>query len=209
MVFCAYVLTKLSAVAKLHGAKGGGRPSARPKTKAGARLEPLWFGRNLGTTVVHEPLVPIPILPLVSIITPTLAHKLQIPSPHLYSHISIFKIDSNPGIKHKKVLFRCPPSSRRHASRSNYVMERYYKKQCLNPSPIIAKQFVVLPVATVTVKRVFSAMKIVKTSLRNKMGDQWLSDNMVVYIERDVFAFTDNDPIMRRFHDMKLRRQQL
>ena len=67
----------------------------------------------------------------------------------------------------------------------------------------------VLPVATASVERVFSAMKIVKTPLRNKMGDQWLSDSMLVYIERDVFAFIDNEPIMRRFHDMKPRRQQL
>ncbi|CAN6689072.1 unnamed protein product [Malus baccata var. baccata] len=67
----------------------------------------------------------------------------------------------------------------------------------------------VLPVATASVERAFSAMKIVKTPLRNKMGDQWLSDSMVVYIERDVFAFIDNEPIMRRFHDMKPRRQQL
>ncbi|XP_070677970.1 uncharacterized protein [Malus domestica] len=35
----------------------------------------------------------------------------------------------------------------------------------------------VLPVATALVERVFSAMKIVKTQLRNKMGDQWLSDS--------------------------------
>ncbi|CAN6559431.1 unnamed protein product [Malus baccata var. baccata] len=67
----------------------------------------------------------------------------------------------------------------------------------------------VLPVATASVERVFSAMKIVKTPLRNKMGDQWLSDSMLVYIEKDVFAFIDNEPIMRRFHDMKPRRQQL
>ncbi|KAM1978743.1 hypothetical protein ACFX16_015403 [Malus domestica] len=67
----------------------------------------------------------------------------------------------------------------------------------------------VLPIATVSVERAFSAMKIVKTPLRNKMGDQWLSDSMLVYIEKDVFAFIDNEPIMRRFHDMKHRRQQL
>ncbi|XP_068322589.1 uncharacterized protein [Pyrus communis] len=54
----------------------------------------------------------------------------------------------------------------------------------------------VLPVATASVERVFSAMKIVKTPLRNKMGDQWLNDSMVVYIERDVFTFIDNELIM-------------
>ncbi|CAN6721233.1 unnamed protein product [Malus baccata var. baccata] len=67
----------------------------------------------------------------------------------------------------------------------------------------------VLPVATASVERAFSAMKIVKTPLRNKMGNQWLSDSMLVYIEKDVFAFIDNESIMRHFHDMKPRRQQL
>ncbi|KAM2432993.1 hypothetical protein DVH24_016398 [Malus domestica] len=47
----------------------------------------------------------------------------------------------------------------------------------------------VLPITTALVKRAFSAMKIVKTPLRNKMGDQSLNDGMFVYIERDVFAF--------------------
>ncbi|XP_068328263.1 uncharacterized protein [Pyrus communis] len=67
----------------------------------------------------------------------------------------------------------------------------------------------VLPVVTALVERAFSAMKIVKTPLCNKMEDQWLSDSMLVYIERDVFAFIDNKPIMRRFHDMKPHQQQL
>ena len=58
-------------------------------------------------------------------------------------------------------------------------------------------------------KRAFSAMKIVKIPLHNKMEDQWLCDSMLVYIEKDVFAFIDNEPIMRRFHDMKPNRQQL
>ncbi|KAI5313846.1 hypothetical protein L3X38_043022 [Prunus dulcis] len=67
----------------------------------------------------------------------------------------------------------------------------------------------VLPVATASVGRAFSAMNIVKTPLRNKMGNQWLSDSLVVYIEKDVFSCISNANIMRRFHDMKPRRQQL
>jgi hypothetical protein len=41
----------------------------------------------------------------------------------------------------------------------------------------------VLPVATATVERAFSAMKIIKTVLQNKMGDEWLSYRMISYIE--------------------------
>ncbi|KAL4377597.1 hypothetical protein GQ457_02G033480 [Hibiscus cannabinus] len=37
-----------------------------------------------------------------------------------------------------------------------------------------------LPVSTTTTERAFSAMKIVKTSLRNKMEDEFLSDYLIV-----------------------------
>ena len=43
-----------------------------------------------------------------------------------------------------------------------------------------------LPVATATVERSFSAMKYVKNELRNQIGDQWMNDCLVVYIEKDV-----------------------
>ncbi|XP_042450598.1 zinc finger MYM-type protein 1-like [Zingiber officinale] len=38
----------------------------------------------------------------------------------------------------------------------------------------------VLPVATTSVERVFSAMKTMKTDLRNRMGDEWMNDSLVV-----------------------------
>ncbi|CAN6557839.1 unnamed protein product [Malus baccata var. baccata] len=50
----------------------------------------------------------------------------------------------------------------------------------------------VLPVATASVEITFSVMNIVKGPLRNKMGDQWLSDSLLVYIERDIFACIEN-----------------
>ncbi|CAN6691395.1 unnamed protein product [Malus baccata var. baccata] len=50
----------------------------------------------------------------------------------------------------------------------------------------------VLPVATASVEIAFSVMNIVKGPLRNKMGDQWLSDSLLVYIERDIFACIEN-----------------
>ncbi|XP_042412170.1 zinc finger MYM-type protein 1-like [Zingiber officinale] len=36
----------------------------------------------------------------------------------------------------------------------------------------------VLPVATVSVERVFSTMKIIKTDLHNRMGDEWMNDSL-------------------------------
>jgi hypothetical protein len=43
-----------------------------------------------------------------------------------------------------------------------------------------------LLVPTATIERSFSAMKFVKTRLRSKMGDAYLRDYLVVYIERDL-----------------------
>ncbi|CAL8169905.1 unnamed protein product [Prunus armeniaca] len=67
----------------------------------------------------------------------------------------------------------------------------------------------VLPVATASVERAFSVMNIIKGPLRNKMGDQWLSDSLLVYVENDVFDCIENESIMLRFQNMKPRRGQL
>ena len=67
----------------------------------------------------------------------------------------------------------------------------------------------ILPVVTATVERVFSAMNVIKNRLRNRMGDQWMNDNLLVYIEKDIFNSLDNEVIMQRFQGMKTRRGQL
>jgi hAT family C-terminal dimerisation region len=64
----------------------------------------------------------------------------------------------------------------------------------------------ILPVTTASVERAFSAMNVVKEASRNKMGDQWLNDYLVTYIERDLFKNVDNERIMQRFQNMKTRR---
>ncbi|XP_028069877.1 zinc finger MYM-type protein 1-like [Camellia sinensis] len=63
----------------------------------------------------------------------------------------------------------------------------------------------ILHVAIATVEMVFSAMNIVKNRLRNRMGDEWINDSLVVYIKRDIFYGIDNDTIMERFQKMKTR----
>ncbi|XP_038717176.1 uncharacterized protein LOC120010447 [Tripterygium wilfordii] len=67
----------------------------------------------------------------------------------------------------------------------------------------------ILPVAIVTVERVFSAMNIVKSRLRNRMGDKWMNDSLVVYIKKEIFISIDNETIMKRFQNMKTRREEL
>jgi len=74
---------------------------------------------------------------------------------------------------------------------------------------MLIKLSLLLPVATTTVERVFSAMYIVKSRLQNRMGDKWMNDSLVVYIEKDVFVKIDNEAIMKRFQNIKTRKKQL
>ena len=67
----------------------------------------------------------------------------------------------------------------------------------------------ILPVATVTVERAFSAMNIIKNRLRNWIGDQWMNDCLVTYIEKDIFKTIECEEIMQWFQNMKNRRGQL
>ncbi|TXG70075.1 hypothetical protein EZV62_005010 [Acer yangbiense] len=60
-------------------------------------------------------------------------------------------------------------------------------------------------IATDTVERVFSAINIVKTDLRNRMGDEWLNDSLLAYVEKDIFDTIDRETIMQRFQNMKPR----
>ncbi|XP_047326022.1 uncharacterized protein LOC124929665 [Impatiens glandulifera] len=57
----------------------------------------------------------------------------------------------------------------------------------------------VLPVMTASVERVFSAMKIIKTDLRNKIGDKWMNNSLIVYIENEIFTTIENEQILQHF----------
>ncbi|QHO07770.1 Zinc finger MYM-type protein [Arachis hypogaea] len=63
-----------------------------------------------------------------------------------------------------------------------------------------------LPVSTATTERAFSAMKIVKTRLRSKMADEFLADNLVIYIEKELAAIFDTNSIIDDFENRKKRR---
>ena len=67
----------------------------------------------------------------------------------------------------------------------------------------------ILPVATITVERVFSAMNIIKNRLRNQIGDQWMNNCLVTYIEKDIFKIIECKEIIQRFQNMKNRQGQL
>ncbi|PIN22362.1 hypothetical protein CDL12_04927 [Handroanthus impetiginosus] len=74
---------------------------------------------------------------------------------------------------------------------------------------LLIKLALILPMATATVERAFSAMAIIKNQLRNLMGDQFMNDCLITYIEKDIFSNIDNKSIMRRFQNMKNCRGQL
>ena len=74
---------------------------------------------------------------------------------------------------------------------------------------LLIRLALVLPVATATVERVFSGMNIMKNRLRNRMGDQLMNDNLIVYVEKDIFDSIDNEVIVQRFQNMKPCRVQL
>jgi hypothetical protein len=72
---------------------------------------------------------------------------------------------------------------------------------------MLIKLLLLLPVATATVEKVFSAMYIVKSRLRNRIKDKWMNDNSVVYIEKYIFDTINNEIIMKRFQKMKTRKK--
>ena len=69
----------------------------------------------------------------------------------------------------------------------------------------LIKLALLLPVATATVERAFSAMNIIKTDLRNRMSGEWLNDLILCYIEKEIFRGLDGDEIRKTFEDIKNR----
>ena len=66
-----------------------------------------------------------------------------------------------------------------------------------------------LSVSTATTERAFSAMKLIKTAHRNKMENEFLSNCMVIYIEREIADNIDSDAIVDKFSFLKNRKTQL
>lgn len=73
----------------------------------------------------------------------------------------------------------------------------------------LVKLALLLPVATASVERAFSAMKFIKNDLRSRMNDEFFSGCLVPYVEKIVFDSISNDAIIKTFQDMKPRRVQL
>jgi hypothetical protein len=75
------------------------------------------------------------------------------------------------------------------------------------PIDMLIRLLLTLPVSTATTERAFSAMKIVKTRLYNRMEDDFLANYFIVYIE--IAERVIIDMIIDDFYSIKERRAQL
>ncbi|KAL7588201.1 hypothetical protein Lser_V15G38926 [Lactuca serriola] len=73
----------------------------------------------------------------------------------------------------------------------------------------LLKLALILPVATASVERCFSKMKLLKTDLRNKIGDEFLNDALLCNVETEALAKVENEKVMERFQKMSARRGQI
>lgn len=71
---------------------------------------------------------------------------------------------------------------------------------------LLLKLVLILPVATASVERAFSAMNSVKNKSRNSMSDSLLDDCLVTFIEREIFFSVNEDDIVEIFMAIRKRR---
>ena len=70
----------------------------------------------------------------------------------------------------------------------------------------LLKLVLVLPVATAGVERIFSAMNTIKNKLRSKMGQDFLNNCLITFIEREFFLQAKDEDIIDYFQAMKDRK---
>ncbi|KAG2570828.1 hypothetical protein PVAP13_7KG034218 [Panicum virgatum] len=70
----------------------------------------------------------------------------------------------------------------------------------------LLKLVLVLPVATASVERIFSAMNTIKNKLRSKMGQNFLNNCLTTFIERGFFLQAKDEDIIKYFQAMKERK---
>jgi hypothetical protein len=52
-------------------------------------------------------------------------------------------------------------------------------------------------------------MNIIKTERRTKMGDEWMNNSMLCYIERDMCVDIKDEKILKHFQSLKTRKIDL
>lgn len=80
---------------------------------------------------------------------------------------------TNPDLKNLYITFElCRSSERIRQLITFYLIDR------------LVYLILTFSISIITTERSFSAMKIMKTRLCNRMEDEFLTDNMVIYIEK-------------------------
>ncbi|GAV89309.1 LOW QUALITY PROTEIN: DUF4371 domain-containing protein, partial [Cephalotus follicularis] len=126
--------------------------------------------------------------------------------PSDFSPVELMVIESQFGTYILDVLYRAELSNVMRIGELAIKLVKLKMDDTYSLVYLLVKLAILLPVATATVERVFSSMKIMKTRLRNRMGDEWMNNSLVAYIERGISNTIDNDTIMKRFQNMKTRR---
>ncbi|KAL7600743.1 hypothetical protein Lser_V15G23751 [Lactuca serriola] len=70
----------------------------------------------------------------------------------------------------------------------------------------LLKLAVILPVVTASVERCFSKLKLLKTDLRNKIGDEFLNGALLCNVETEALTKVEDEKVMERFQKMYARR---
>jgi hypothetical protein len=92
----------------------------------------------------------------------------------------------------------------------NRRIDSFLKKKYIYPLvDWLIRLILTLTVSTTTTERAFSAMKIVKTRLRNRMEDDFLANYLIVYIVKEIAKRFTIDMIIDNFYYMKEQRAQL
>lgn len=76
------------------------------------------------------------------------------------------------------------------------MIEVGYQKR-LSLLYLLIELILVFPVAITNVERASSVMNIIKLKLRNKMGDEFLSDCLVCCIEKELFMGNDYSEFLK------------
>ncbi|XP_009609519.1 uncharacterized protein [Nicotiana tomentosiformis] len=74
---------------------------------------------------------------------------------------------------------------------------------------LLVKLSLILPAVTAKVERAFFPMKFINNDLRSRIGDDFLNNFLVCYIEDEVFESVPNDAIIDRFQNTTSLRVQL
>jgi len=67
----------------------------------------------------------------------------------------------------------------------------------------LMKLVLVLSVATAIVERIFSSLKIVKTNLCNRIGDEFMNNCLICYVEKEEMMKVTNQAVVHSFMKMQ------